>query len=91
MQANHPVEVKLLQTTNFKPVEGNVDFLEDVHSWKWYWACGKRLMIVGLGVCLCVLPLFHQEYLIVILATITLCSKCLGNFLGLLGLAARNQ
>ena len=28
----------------------NLEFLRDVHSWRWTWACGKRLLIIGLGV-----------------------------------------
>ena len=27
-----------------------LDFLRCVHSWKWCWASGKRMMVVGLGV-----------------------------------------
>ena len=45
------VDVNILQSSKFAVVaRDSLNFLQDVHSWKWSWACGKRLMIVGLGV-----------------------------------------
>ena len=46
------VPKSMLDSSNFLPVgKGTLDFFKrDIHSWKWCWACGKRLMLVGLGV-----------------------------------------
>lgn len=44
-------ELKLLNNDNFTKISStNLDFVKDVHSWKWCWASGKRYMVVGLGV-----------------------------------------
>ena len=41
----------ILATSSFTAVTGEDDkFLVDVHSWKWFWAAGKRYLLVGLGV-----------------------------------------
>ena len=43
--------VNVLDSNKFTPVhKDSIDFLKDVHSWKWYFACGRRMMIVGVGV-----------------------------------------
>ena len=48
-------KVEILDSNNFTTVnKDNINFLKDVHSWKWYFACGKRMMVVGVGVSLCV-------------------------------------
>lgn len=46
------MNLKILQTVNFVSLEdvSSLSFMEDVHSWKWYWPSGKRYMVVGLGV-----------------------------------------
>ena len=44
-------DCRILDSCNFTAVDkDNIDFLKDVHSWKWYFACGKRMMIIGVGV-----------------------------------------
>ena len=36
---------------NFKDIKKeSLPFLVDPHSWKWCFACGRRFLIVGLGV-----------------------------------------
>ena len=44
-------EFHALDSSNFTIVDKeSVNFFKDVHSWKWYFAFGKRMMIVGVGV-----------------------------------------
>lgn len=41
----------MLDSNRFAQVDKeSLNFLEDVHSWKWYFASGRRMMIVGVGV-----------------------------------------
>ena len=41
----------MLDSNSFTKVDKeSLNFLKDVHSWKWYFACGRRMMIVGVGV-----------------------------------------
>lgn len=48
-------EYCVLNSENFQMVDcDSLDFLKDVHSWKWCWACGKRCLLIGLGVSLIV-------------------------------------
>lgn len=44
-------DIRCLRSNQFTTVtrEG-LDFLRCIHSWKWCWASGKRMMVVGLGV-----------------------------------------
>jgi hypothetical protein len=44
-------EMEMLHTDKFVKINtNNLNFLTDVHSWRWCWACGKRYLVVGLGV-----------------------------------------
>ncbi len=44
-------DLSVLLSTNFECVTmDKLSFLKDIHSWKWCWACGKRFMLIGLGV-----------------------------------------
>jgi cap1 methyltransferase len=49
-KARMAADVPCLRSDRFPTVtrEG-LDFLHSLHSWKWCWACGKRMMLVGLG------------------------------------------
>ena len=41
----------MLESNKFTQVDkDSLNFLKDVHSWKWYFASGRRMMIVGVGV-----------------------------------------
>ena len=41
----------MLDADNFIKVDiTSLDFMRDIHSWRWCWASGKRYMVVGLGV-----------------------------------------
>ena len=43
--------IEILATSSFTTVTGeDAKFLVDVYSWKWFWAAGKRYLLVGLGV-----------------------------------------
>lgn len=44
-------DIRCLRSNQFTTMtrEG-LDFLRCIHSWKWCWASGKRMMVVGLGV-----------------------------------------
>ena len=49
--SDDPPPRSLLNSTSFQTVsKQNIPFEEYPFSWKWYWACGKRYIIVGLGV-----------------------------------------
>ena len=51
LSENNPASPAILNSSSFTSVTNEqMVFLDDVHSWKWYWACGMRLLIVGLGV-----------------------------------------
>ena len=44
-------DLKCLKSDEFATVsKEGLDFLRSLHSWKWCWAAGKRMMLVGLGV-----------------------------------------
>lgn len=50
-KSNDNTELAVLNTKNFHSVAIDVlDFLKDIYSWKWHWACGKRYLLIGLGV-----------------------------------------
>ena len=52
--SDDPPPRSLLNSTSFAAVtRQNIPFEEYPFSWKWYWACGKRYIIVGLGVSCC--------------------------------------
>ena len=43
--------VSVLESSNFTSMDkDSLDFFKDIYSWKWGWACGKRFMLVGMGV-----------------------------------------
>ena len=44
-------DIHCLQSDQFPTVsKDTLEFLRGLHSWKWCWASGKRMMVVGLGV-----------------------------------------
>ena len=49
-----PKELSWMESSKFQSVVNSelceAKFLNDVHSWKWYFACGRRFLIIGLGV-----------------------------------------
>ena len=48
---SRPTNISLFLSDNFKEIKiDQLPFTQDPHSWKWYFACGKRFLIVGLGV-----------------------------------------
>ena len=50
-KSNDSTELSVLNTKNFHSVTIDVlDFLKDIYSWKWHWACGRRYLLIGLGV-----------------------------------------
>lgn len=56
----------MLSTQSFTELDlTTMKKIKDVHSWRWCWACGKRYMLVSLGVSLFTLLTLINKALIV--------------------------
>ena len=49
--AKHAATHSILNSANFIPLtKESMCRIKDIHSWRFYFACGLRLLLVGLGV-----------------------------------------